>query len=332
MSEHDRLRGIGQCEMSKRNTRMRRRQAVELECFDISVSGDARQYSWSASKKFRSLFSNRRPVARNTSRLSFLGKLGMALARLCRPLPYFRGRHRILDMLLPNEAVRTASIYGARMPLDLADFVQRQMFIGSFEDEETKWVKRLLRRGMTAVDVGANVGYYSALAAQRVGPTGRVIAFEPNPSAFGSLRRWIEANSIAQAKCFQIAISNTPGKLTLYVPPASEHHNNANLISGGAGDTSVVVPACTLDSMLETLAINRVDFLKVDVEGYELRVMEGAERSIRAGRIRAILAEFHPVTLSRGGTSTEELLRWLEERGFQVRESTPTNRLLVYPG
>lgn len=235
-------------------------------------------------------------------------------------------------MLLPNEGVRTASIYGARMALDLADFVQRKMFMGSFEDEETRWVKRVLHRGMTAVDVGANVGYYSALAAHRVGPTGRVIAFEPNPSAFEGLRRWIEANSVAQAKCFQIAISNVPGKLTLYIPPASEHHNNANLISGGATDTSAVVPAQTLDSMLETLAIDRVDFLKVDVEGYELRVMEGAERSIRAGRIRAILAEFHPATLSRGGTSTEELLRWLEERRFQVRESTPTNRLLVYRG
>jgi len=92
------------------------------------------------------------------------------------------------------------------------------------------------------------------------------------------------------------------------------------------------VPAQTLDAMLETLALDRIDFLKVDVEGYELRVMQGAKRSIEAGKIRAILAEFHPVTLSRGGTSTEELLRWLEERGFQVRESTPTNRLLIYRG
>jgi FkbM family methyltransferase len=265
-------------------------------------------------------------------RLSLRGQLGLMLATACRPLPYFRGRHRILDTLLPNEGVRTASIYGARMPLDLADFVQRKMFIGSFEDEETRWVKRLLRRGMTAVDVGANVGYYSALAAECVGPTGKVIAFEPNPSAFERLRGWIESNALAHAKCFQIAISNAPGRLALYIPPPSEHHNNANLISGGVGGSSVIVPVQTLDSMLETLAIDRVDFLKVDVEGFELRVMQGAERSVEAGKIRAILAEFHPVTLSRGGTSTEELLRWLQDRGFQLRESTPTNRLLIYCG
>jgi FkbM family methyltransferase len=233
-------------------------------------------------------------------------------------------------MLLPNDGVQNAAIYGSWMQLDLADYVQRQMYIGSFEVEETKWAKSLLHRGMTFVDVGANVGYYTALAAHRVGPKGRVIAFEPNPSAFEILRFWIEANSVSQAECFQMAMNNAPGKLTLYVPPESEHHNNANLISGSQGATSVIIPAQTLDSTLETLAVDKVDLLKIDVEGYELHVVEGAERSIREGRIRAILAEFHPVTLSRAGTSPEALSRWLVERGFELQESTLTNRLLTY--
>lgn len=269
--------------------------------------------------------------ARNTSgQLSLRGLSGVILAKACRPLPYFRGRYRILNTLLPNGGMQPAAIYGARMQLDLADYVQRNIYMGSFEVEETQWVKNLLRRGMTFVDVGANIGYYSALGAHLVGPTGRVIAFEPNPSAFESLRFWIEVNSVSHAECFQTAMTNEPGKLTLYVPPPSEHHNNANLISGSEGATSVIIPAQTLDSTLDRLAVDKVDLMKIDVEGYELRVVQGAERSIRAGRIRAILAEFHPVTLGRAGTSPEALMGWLLERGFEPRESTPTNRLLTY--
>ncbi len=268
--------------------------------------------------------------ARATAKLALHAKMGLLLANAVRPLPYFRGRHRVLNALLPQKRWEYASIYGTDMWLDLSDFVQRNIFIGSYEVEETNWVKDLLRPGMTFVDVGANIGYYSALAARLVGREGRVEAFEPNPSAYGQLLSWIETSGMPQVHCFQVAMSNAPGSLTLYVPPESEHDNNANVVCGQEGYFSTRISAYTLDSYLNKLNVDIVNLLKLDVEGYEPCVLEGAETTIRDGRIRAIMAEFHPAMLDRAGTSPEALSRWLVERGFKTCKSTPTNRLLVY--
>lgn len=263
-------------------------------------------------------------------KLALQAKMGVLLANAVRPLPYFRGRHRVLNALLPQKRWEYASIYGIDMWLDLSDFVQRNVFIGSYEVEETNWVKDLLRPGMTFVDVGANIGYYSALASSLVGREGKVFAFEPNPSVYRQLRSWIESSGIPQVHSFQIAMSNAAGNLTLFVPPESEHNNNANVVRGQEGYFATSVPAFTLDSYLKKLNSGIVNLLKLDVEGYEPCVLEGAEATIRDGRIRAIMAEFHPAMLDRAGTSPEALSRWLAERGFKTRKSTPTNRLLVY--
>jgi FkbM family methyltransferase len=258
-------------------------------------------------------------------------RAGVTLANAVRPLPYFRGRYRILNSLLPQNRREWVSIYGARMELDLSDYIQRNVFIGSYEVEETNWVRGLLHAGMTFVDVGANVGYFSALAARLVGTSGRVIAFEPNPSAYGQLRSWIEAASFPQVQCFQIAMSSAPGDLTLYTPPESEHNNTANVCGPWARDwSSISVPADTLDSFLEHSTIERVDLLKIDVDGHEPDVFQGAANSILSGKIRAIFAEFQPSALERGGSSPEILAQWLNDRGFDLSKSTPTNRLLVY--
>jgi hypothetical protein len=102
----------------------------------------------------------------------------------------FRGKGRLLNLLCPKSGVKRAQIFGNSMELDLADLIQRQIYQGTFEPRETASVKRYLRPGMTFVDVGANVGYYTALAANLVaGRGGRVVAFEPSPYAFARLKK-----------------------------------------------------------------------------------------------------------------------------------------------
>lgn len=270
-----------------------------------------------------------------TTRTEQLAKVwngvGVALANGVRNLPYFRGRHRILNALLSDNGWERVPIHGALMELSLSDFVQRNIFIGSYEVDETNWVKGVLRPGMTFVDVGANVGYYSALGARLVGRSGRVIAFEPNPSSYIQLRSWIESSSFPQLRCFPIAMGAAPGDLTLYTAPKSEQNNTANACCPWGKDwSSITVPANTLDLFLERSAIEQVDLLKIDVDGYEPRVLQGAENSIRGGKIRAVLAEFHPDALERGGSSPQILGQWMADRGFKCCKSTPTNRLLVY--
>src|SRR6185436_6075060 len=91
----------------------------------------------------------------------------------------FRGKLRLLDGLVPHTGDRVASVWGYQVHLDLSEAIQRWIYMGAFEPKETALATRWLRPGMTFVDVGANVGYFTLLAASRVGPSGRVHAIEP---------------------------------------------------------------------------------------------------------------------------------------------------------
>src|SRR5580692_4386710 len=94
---------------------------------------------------------------------------------------HFRGKARLLNSIGPNSGTRHTRVFGSVFDLDLTDFIQRHIYLGTFEPAETSLVKKHLQPGMTFVDVGANVGYYTALAARLVaGNGGRVIAFEPS--------------------------------------------------------------------------------------------------------------------------------------------------------
>jgi len=105
-------------------------------------------------------------------------------------------RHASSKPLTPKRGIREAKIVGYQLTLDLADFIQRSIYLGTFGPIESRWVRAYLKSGMTVVDVGANVGYYSFLAASLVGPTGQVFAFEPSPYAFERLAAAVRKNRI----------------------------------------------------------------------------------------------------------------------------------------
>ena len=90
----------------------------------------------------------------------------------------FRGKAALLQHLVSHGGVRTARVHDCAMELDLCEFIQRMMYLGTYERHETRLVRKYLCPGMTFVDVGANVGYYTTLAAH-VGPKGKVFAVEP---------------------------------------------------------------------------------------------------------------------------------------------------------
>ena len=80
--------------------------------------------------------------------------------------------------------MRSARVFGLQFELDLADWIQRSIYFGTYEPLETRLVAAFLKPGMTVVDIGANIGYYTALAASKVGPEGRIYAIEPDARAF----------------------------------------------------------------------------------------------------------------------------------------------------
>jgi FkbM family methyltransferase len=227
----------------------------------------------------------------------------------------FRGKTRLLNLLCPKSGAKRTRIFGSSMELDLSDFIQRQIYLGTFEPDETRWVKAYLRPGMTFVDVGANVGYYTALAAHKVaGGEGRVVSFEPSPYAFERLNRFVEANRLAHVTAVNAGLSDSTGETQLYLGADSDNHTPTMVAHPNTIATTVKI--VTLDAEAERLGVDRLDLIKIDVEGHEPKVLAGAKGLMKERRIRAVLCEFNEVWLGQAGSSQQELSWILRQAGF----------------
>jgi FkbM family methyltransferase len=236
-----------------------------------------------------------------------------------RPLR-FRGKGRLFNRLIAKEGTRSATVFGSRVELDLSDLIQRQVYLGVYEREETNRVLSYLRPGMTFLDVGANIGYYTLMAASRVGPGGRVIAVEPSPYAVERLEKAVRENGLAQVKVVRGGLGSCASELKLFVPAPGNH---TPTMLGEDGAPAHVVSVKTLDSCLADWGVETIDLMKMDVEGFEPRVLEGAASALAAGRIRAILCEFNDYWLRRAGTNGGELYESLLAQGFVDRDGRP---------
>lgn len=167
---------------------------------------------------------------------------------------------------------------------------------GFWEIWLTLFCARNVKRGMTAIDVGANFGYYSLLLAELVGAKGELIAVEPNPHAADFLRRSIELNGLlGRTRIERLALGATiAGEASFYIPHSEP--KNALIVSEAfqphARDGAVIkVPVTTLDRLGD--ACSRVDFIKIDAEGAEQVILEGMSETI-ARHKPMLVVEFNP--------------------------------------
>jgi FkbM family methyltransferase len=215
-----------------------------------------------------------------------------------------RGKTRLLNTVVPRTGERLTTLFGQRLRLDLSDHIQRWIYFGSFEPTETALVRKWLQPGMTVVDVGANIGYYTLLSAHCVGQTGQVFAVEPSPYAYDKLRDAVETNGLQNVTTLMAALDNKCGTGFLYSPPR-DNHSPSMLRSDH--DDGVAVAVTTLEYCLSQWKLENIDLLKVDVEGFEPQVLQGAESALRVGRIRALLCELNDWWLRRAGWTAERL-------------------------
>ena len=162
------------------------------------------------------------------------------------------------------------------------------LHFGLFDLLVTEALLRLADPGELAADVGANVGYMAAVLADAVGPSGRVIAFEPHPDIFAELG-FNTAGLPVDAH--QAAVSDHAGTALLHIPDSfSGNRGIASLEASSEAATEVAVPALTLD---EALAGRSIGVMKIDIEGHELAALRGAERLLGERRVRDIVFEEH---------------------------------------
>src|SRR5262249_5079594 len=145
-----------------------------------------------------------------------------------------------------------------------------------YEQGETAFLKETLREGMVFVDVGANIGYFTTLAARLVGRSGKVIAVEPEPRNYKLLRANIERNGLTNVQSFNCALGDGPGEAQLR---RSVWNFGDHTISrtGGSGNAFVTVPIESADRLLKTAGVPAVHVVKIDVQGYEVHVQRGME-------------------------------------------------------
>jgi FkbM family methyltransferase len=171
--------------------------------------------------------------------------------------------------------------------------------VGIFELHECECISRLVDPGDLTVDAGANIGQMTSIMAVRAGSNGEVIAFEPHPVIFIELKHNIESwrgdSRAARIVAHDQALSNSPGTAQLVMPESFEGNRGTSFLADKSGAASKVrhvdVKVTTLDGMIE--AGRTVGFLKMDVEGHELKVLEGARRLLESKAIRDVLFEEH---------------------------------------
>jgi len=244
----------------------------------------------------------------------------IALLWYARRVPPHRGKWWVVRQLLPLASVspggETVERRGGLLwSLDPSDYVCGDVFWCGEKDPWEIWhLQRLTPASGPCVflDVGANFGYYSLRLAHQAGCLFHAYAFEPNPPSFERLQRNISLNSSANVKAFRMGLSDRPGSLSIEAHPAN---SGAARLVERAGD----IPVSTLDDFVESHGLTRVDLIKIDVEGYEERVLAGGRRTF--GRFHPhLLLEINPPSLDAAGSAPAHLMSMVESFGYRIQE------------
>lgn len=235
------------------------------------------------------------------------------------------GFERIVRVLAPPHKcadvpelclVRDGSLFVTRLALPLGWHIG---FFGSYEPELRDIMRSVLSAGGVAIDVGANVGWHTLLLARLAGPGGRVLAVEPNPSVRAQLQRNVGLNRLTQVEIVACALADASGVSEFIAPDASDPSSaSGHIVSeGNEGATSVRVETSTLDLLAEQKQLGRVDLIKIDAEGFDWPVLQGAELTIARHR-PYIIFEFDEAYAARGRETAACLCEFFRRHRYQL--------------
>jgi FkbM family methyltransferase len=212
---------------------------------------------------------------------------------------------------------------GTRLEVRLHEHMGSHLFwYGSYSREVLRVVDRILRPGMVMLDVGANIGEVTLFSAKRVGPNGRVYAFEPMPALAGQLRANIERNQAGNVELIEAAVSDTAGTAMMYAQSqlfhdGTTHEGLATLFGQGDRRSPVgTMRVTTLDEEFAALALPSLDLIKIDIEGAELPALRGAIRLLQRWRPWLII-EVQTETSVAAGYQAADILQDLEQFGYR---------------
>ncbi|MEX0598324.1 MAG: FkbM family methyltransferase, partial [Candidatus Paceibacterota bacterium] len=186
----------------------------------------------------------------------------------------------------------------------------------------TQLVARALHKGMTCLDIGANIGYYVLLERKIIGEDGKIIAIEPSPVNFRYLTNNLKLGNAENIEAYNIAAGDKNGEINFLI--YEQASNSCMVIPEGQESRwpgkIIKVPVRTMDSFLEDLGVNKLDFLRMDVEGYELQIFEGMKNTIKKFK-PIIQIEVHKSIM--GNDNTRKFFQQLKNDGYDSHYYIP---------
>ncbi|MGD0559276.1 MAG: FkbM family methyltransferase [Streptosporangiaceae bacterium] len=241
----------------------------------------------------------------------------------------------LLDRHLERRALSglTATRYGAVIPVTSSDLIQRYLMIfGTWEPHLTGWLTSRIRPGDTVIDVGANIGYYSLLAACLAGPRGHVIAIEPSPVFCQALASAADANGLHQVRVVQAAASDIPARLSFYQPEPGNLGHTTAVPPRSAVPALFTAQARPLGDLVRPADLAAARIIKIDVEGAEAAVIDGLAPHLNLLRPDAdLIIEVSPRLLRRQDRAVTDITGTLSGYGWHPYLITNNYDARSYP-
>ncbi len=235
-----------------------------------------------------------------------------------------KGTDRLMRLVHPpgnRHPVKTIVAYddGLKMHIDTHSFCEWYIFFyGAFRPRISALLNRLLQPGHVAFDIGANIGMHSVIMANRVGPTGRVISFEPDPHPYARLRANLSLNGLDFVETHQAALSSKAGTTTFYLHDDTiGNYANASLHAENVGNTTraVEVKLYVLDAFVAANPPPRMDVIKLLAQGEEWNILQGARQTIAKYRPK-IFFLYEPEYWHRQGRNLMDAVKFFAEFGY----------------
>lgn len=207
-----------------------------------------------------------------------------------------------------------------KLKLTLGDDLSRLIYImGLFEPNEFAALSKILKPGMTVIDIGAHIGSYSIPMAKLVSPQGVVFSIEPSKREMTRLKENIRINEIKNIITKQIAISDTEGTVKLKV--AEQNHNGQNTIGEFAYKIkqlkNVKIKTRNLQNIINKYKIKNVDFIKIDCEGAEFKVLKGGSNILKKNP-PILLIELLREALHKQGSDEKKIIKFLKNKKYKI--------------
>ena len=196
---------------------------------------------------------------------------------------------------------------------DISDYVGHYIYFG-FRDKSLDKLFSLCAKGNTIIDIGANIGYTILNFAKLVGHEGAIFGFEPDPINFERCNHNIVQNNFTNIHLSKCGLGESMGKFLLHVPSPQNRGGNRIINEKTEGETNVI-EVITLDDFVRQKQINKIDLIKIDVEGYELKILKGGESTLKKFK-PTLFIEIDDNNLKQQGHSVLLIVDFIKSLGY----------------